>query len=86
MMRVVAVAALAALTLTGCGSSKLSEQFQDAPRGINNELAADTITFPDGFSNVATKCDGPNRIYVVFKGDAAYGAISVVPNDPRCTR
>lgn len=85
MMRVLAVATLAALTLTGCGSSKLTEPFQDAPRGETNNGSADVMTFPDGFSNVATKCDGPNRVYVLFKGDAVYGSVAVAPNDPRCT-
>lgn len=40
---------------------------------------------PDGFSNLASKCDGPNRVYVIFHNDSAYGAVAVVANDPRCT-
>lgn len=78
------IAGLAALALTGCG--KAAEPFNDAERGQSNDSPADTMTFPDGFSNVATKCDGPNRVYVIFKGDSAYGSVAVVPNDPRCTR
>jgi len=74
--------AASAILLTGC--SKMSEPFQDADRGESNTAPADTITFPDGFSNVANKCDGPNMVYVIFKSDAAYGSIDVVPNDPRC--
>jgi hypothetical protein len=76
----VAVAAL--LTLSSC--DKISEPFKDAPRGASNTAPADTITFPDGFSNVASKCDGTNRVYVIFKQDYTYGSIAVVPNDPRC--
>ncbi len=80
-----ALAALAAATaLSGCGA-KASEPFKDAPRGASNTAPADTITMPDGFSNVASKCDGPNRVYVIFKGDLYYGSIAVVANDPRCT-
>lgn len=79
----VAVAALAVVTLAGC-TGKVSEPFKDASRGASNSGPADTITMPDGFSNVAAKCDGPNRIYVVFHGDNPYGDIAVVPNDPRC--
>lgn len=30
------------------------------------------------------KCDGPNRVYVVYHGDSKYGALAVLPNDPRC--
>ena len=80
---VIAASALTLVSLVGCGT-KAAEPFQDAPRGQNNTRPADTITFPDGFSNVASKCDGPNRVYVVFKGDLAYGSVNVVPNDPRC--
>lgn len=76
--------ALVVTSLVGC--TKAVEPFRDAPRGATNSAPADTITMPDGFSNVASKCDGPNRIYVVFKGDSPYAAMSVVPNDPRCTR
>jgi len=78
-----AVAAIAALSLTGC-AGKASEPFKDAPEGQRNNSAADTMTFPDGFSNVATKCDHGNRVYVAFKGDKPYGALAVVPNDPSC--
>ncbi len=81
-----ALAALAtASAVSGCGM-KAAEPFKDAPRGASNTAPADTITMPDGFSNVASKCDGPNRVYVIFKGDRAYGSIAVVANDPRCPR
>lgn len=74
----------AAIALTACGIDKAQEPFEDAPRGQTNTDRADTLTFPDGFSNVATKCDHGNRVYVVFKGDAPYGAIDVVEQDPSC--
>jgi hypothetical protein len=80
----VAVLAISIGSLASCGQ-KAQEPFQDAERGQTNDSPADTITFPDGFSNVASKCDGPNRVYVLFKSDAAYGSVSVVPNDPRCS-
>lgn len=75
-------AAAMVLSLGACG--KMSEPFKDAERGATNESPADTITFPDGFSNAATKCDNGNRIYVLFHGDNPYGSIAVVPNDPTC--
>jgi hypothetical protein len=71
------------LALSGC-MGKATEPFKDAPEGNRNTGPADTLTMPDGFSNVASKCDGPNRVYVLFKGDKPYGSIAVVPNDPRC--
>jgi hypothetical protein len=73
-----------AALLGGC--SKAVERFQDAPRAATNTSPADVITMPDGFSNVAAKCDGPNRVYVVFHSDSAYGSVAVAPNDPRCSR
>lgn|GEM_PF-2132716 len=72
------------IALTGC-SNKSQEPFRDAGIGQRNNGKADVMTFPDGFSNVAAKCDGPNRVYVAFKGDDNRAAIAVIPNDPRCT-
>lgn len=80
LIAVVAVLSLAGLT--GCG--KAAEPFKDAQRGSTNDDPADTITFPDGFSNVATKCDHGNRLYSAFHGDNPYGAIAVVSGDPTC--
>jgi hypothetical protein len=78
-------AVLAATVLFGAEScDKANEPFKDADRGTTNDDKADTITFPDGFSNAATKCDHGNRVYVVFHGDSTYGSIAVVPNDPTC--
>jgi len=77
-----ATVAVLAVGLGGC--AKASEPFQDAERGSTNDSPADTITFPDGFSNVATKCDHGNRVYVLFKSDLAYGSVAVVPGDPSC--
>ena len=73
---------LGLLLLTGCAKSQ--EPFKDAKRGATNSSPADTIEMPDGFSNVATKCDHGNRIYVIFKSDSSYGSVAVVPNAPDC--
>ena len=83
LVRCAAAAVAVAALIGGCGS-KAVEPFKDAPRGAVNDRPADTMTFPDGFSNVATKCDGPNRVYVIFKSDLTYGSVAVVANDPRC--
>jgi hypothetical protein len=74
-----------AVLFSASSCEKANEPFKDAKRGETNNSPADTITMPDGFNNVASKCDGPNRVYVVFHSDAAYGSVAVVPNDPRCT-
>jgi len=76
--------AFAIVSLTACGA-KANEPFKDAPRSaVDNGAPADLIRFPDGFNNVATKCDHGNRVYVIFHGDGTYGALAVVPNDPTC--
>jgi hypothetical protein len=89
----VAAGAAAAFALAACGSdSKTVEQYKDAGVSSRNDAPAEVGTMPDGFSNWASKCDGPNRVYTVFHynnakdtgGDVA-GAIAVVANDPRCT-
>lgn len=82
---VLAVSLATAITaLSGCGASKYTEPFKDAPRGETNSDPADLITFPDGFSNAATKCDHGNRVYVLYHNNAAYGSVTVVPNAKDC--
>ena len=80
-----AVLALSVATLTGCGlGGKVTEPYQDASIGNRNNEPADVGTMPDGFSNYASKCDRPGiRVYVIFKGDYPYGALSPIA-DPTC--
>lgn len=78
-------AALTTAVLVAGGCAKYAEPFKDAPRSsVDNGTPADLIRMPDGFSNVGTKCDHGNRIYVVYHGNGAYAAIAVVPKDPTC--
>lgn len=70
------------LSLAACG--KAAEPYQDAPVGTRNTDSADVINMPDGYSNVATKCDHGNRVYVVFHNNNAYGSVAVVAKDPTC--
>jgi hypothetical protein len=79
----VGLALLAVAVLTAC-SQKDREPFRDASVSDRNESPARVLTFPDGFSNVAAKCDGPNMVYTAFKGDANRASLSVVAGDPRC--
>lgn len=78
-----AVLILFGVLVTACGG-KAQEPFKDAAVRNRNGSAADVLTMPDGFSNVAAKCEGPNRVYVIFKGDHTYGGIAAVKDDPRC--
>ncbi|MFI6112665.1 MULTISPECIES: hypothetical protein [Streptomycetaceae] len=76
-----------ALGATGCSldGSKADQPFMDAPKGAINKQPMDIVVMSDGFSNVGAKCDGPNRVYVIFHGNDKYGSLAVAPNDPRCT-
>jgi hypothetical protein len=79
------VAAVTALVILLGGCAKLTEPFKDAPRtSVTNDQPADTVTMPDGFSNLATKCDHGNRVYVAYHGDNKYASIFVVAQDPTC--
>jgi hypothetical protein len=81
-----AILFVAAAFLAGCGN-KFTQPFQDAPRtGVVNSQPADIIDMPDGFNNVATKCDHGNRLYVSYHGDGPYGFLATVPHDPTCGR
>jgi hypothetical protein len=81
--RLIATAAVGMLVLTGCGG-KMTEPFKDADVGQENSAPADLLRMPDGFSNVAAKCDGTTRVYTVFHGDNPYGSVAVSPNHPAC--
>lgn len=79
----VATSAIALTTASSC--DKVTEPFQDAPISHHQSDPAEVLDMPDGFSNMAAKCDGPNMVYSAFHGDANRTSIAVVPNDPRCT-
>ena len=79
------VAVLATVLLSANSCEKAAEPFHDAPRGKQtNDSPADVIEMPDGFNNLATKCDHGNRIYVTYHADSPYGAVAVVPNAEGC--
>lgn len=72
---IIAVAAiLAALWLVAACGNKFTQPFQDAPRANpTNTAPAQIIEMPDGFNNLATKCDHGYRIWVSYHGDGGYG-------------
>jgi hypothetical protein len=78
----VAACGLLVFALAGCG--KALEPYNDASVSGQNKVPAEVVNMPDGFSNVATKCDHGNRLYVAFHGDGDRAALAVVPNDPSC--
>jgi hypothetical protein len=88
-IRKLAVVSAAIAVFIVAGGATGCESNQDAGVGNRNTGSADLINMPDGFSNVAHKCDGPNMVYVIYHGNysegpKAYGSVSVVANDPRC--
>jgi hypothetical protein len=72
---------------SGCDlGDKASQPFQDAGRtGTINKEKADIIEMPDGFNNLATKCDHGKRIYVSYHGDSAYG-FGFAVDDAACAK
>lgn len=86
-LKLAAAALIATLALAGCADA----QHQDAEPGGIDSSPADIISFPDGFRNVAKKCDGPNMVYSASRGDTSSdvsvaGSVSVIANDPRCAK
>lgn len=83
-LRISGAVIITGVVLTACGVQKAQEPFEDAGRGRTFSENADTVTMPDGFSNLATKCGpGGMRYTVAFHGDSPYGSIAVTP-DPSC--
>jgi hypothetical protein len=81
----VAVLALSAVALTGCAS--LTEPFNDAPVERKDDTPAVIYSMPDGFANVASKCDGNGyRIFTTRGSDAGGGKAVAVVADPTCKR
>lgn len=73
------------VVLVGCRPfDKAVEPFNDAKISGENKGPAEIVSMPDGFSNVATKCDHGNRLYVIYHMDSPYGSVAVVAKDPTC--
>ncbi|MDX3205080.1 MULTISPECIES: hypothetical protein [Streptomyces] len=82
----VCLTVLAVLAATGC--SRFGEEYNDAPVSEKDDTSAEIYSMPDGFANVASKCDRHgNRIYTT-RGDSNGGgkAVAVVPQDPTCAK
>ncbi|MFC6883473.1 hypothetical protein [Actinomadura yumaensis] len=81
----VAVAVVTTVAFTSVGCSKLTEPFNDARIKSKDDSPAEVYSMPDGFNNVASKCDRHgNRMYVIYHSDSEYGAVNVVASDPSC--
>lgn len=81
---VVGVVGLVLLSATGCAS--FSEPWNDAPVERKDDSPAIIYSMPDGFANVAGKCDGfGHRLFTTREGTNKGGgkAIAVIA-DPLC--
>jgi hypothetical protein len=63
----------------------MTEEWNDAPVERKDDGPAIIYSFPDGFANVAGKCDGfGHRIYSTRGADSGGGKAVAVINDPTC--
>ncbi len=84
-MKKIILAATAAVLLSVSACGNYTEPYKDADRGNVDKSPGDILLMPNGFSNVAVKCDGSTRVYTIYHGDNAYGAVAAVPNSPECS-
>jgi hypothetical protein len=77
---------VALTTISACNfpGNKVTEPWNDAPISHKDDGPAVVYSMPDGFGNVAAKCDGyGHRIFTLYHADGTYGGVSVVA-DPAC--
>lgn len=75
--------------MTGCGASDednstdSTEVTQPTQPGYTKTLVPDVtiLDIREGYSDIATFCEGPNRVYINDSNGTAFA----VGNDPRCT-
>lgn len=78
--RIIMAAALTGL-LGGCAaSSRGTKDSPVEPAAQQDNLAPHIINMPDGFMNLAFKCNGTDGIYAHTRDAAPV----IVPNDPNC--
>lgn len=89
-MKRLAIALLAAFSLTACADQfdTFGEDLRDVRVDTRNDEPASIIQMPNGYSNVAYKCEGTTMIYSSSNGKTvtAGRSIAVVPEHPDCLR
>ncbi len=73
----------AVLLLSACSEYNDERGRGDAGITARDASPAIVVNMPDGFSNVAIKCAGPNGVYVTTQ-NANGKQLTVVENDPNC--
>lgn len=81
---VVTAAGVAVTGVAGCAS--MTEPWNDAPIERKYDNPAEVYSMPDGFANIASKCDAHgHRMFSTREGAQGGGkVVAVVPNDPSC--
>lgn len=81
----VTLGAVALVILSSTGCARITEEWNDAPIERKDDSPAIVYSMPDGFANVASKCDGFGHRFFTTKGSDAGGgkAVSVIA-DPLC--
>ena len=76
---------LTALLVSGCGDSYNDSRGRgDAPVGRTDDTPAEVLNFPDGYKNIATKCDGHgHRVYATSAREGNMPQLFVLA-DPSC--
>jgi hypothetical protein len=75
---------VAVLVLTaGCSGYNNARGKGDAPVGSSDDTPAQILNYPDGFPNVAIKCDGHGHRVFVSTHDKTDSQPTVV-DDPSC--
>lgn len=79
----ISAAALVILSSTGC--ARFAEEWNDAPIERKDDSPAVVYSMPDGFANVASKCDGNGFRFFTTRGAESGGgkAVAVIA-DPTC--
>lgn len=79
----VAAAALTVAAVAGCSGYNDARGKGDAPVGHSDDSPAEILNMPDGFGNVASKCDGHGHRVFVPTHDKTDPPITVV-DDSSC--
>ncbi len=73
----------AGFTAAACSNTgTFGEEFRDTGVANRDDTPADIIQMPEGFSNVAAKCDGTSRVYVTRNDNGR--AVAVIADHPKC--
>ncbi|WP_145500921.1 hypothetical protein [Streptomyces sp. CFMR 7] len=79
------LAGVTAFLLSSTACARFTEEWNDAPIERKDDSPAVVYSMPDGFANVASKCDGNGFRFFTTRGAESGGgkAVAVIA-DPSC--